>query len=210
MRSRTEWLAPGTVVQENVLICRVPRVWVGRSGWQLVMVAGRTCPREGIGAAQCVRQPVPAGHPPDQVRCVGRGHPGGGDEQRACRGSAQDRHRVGSRAEPGLGHPDHRDVELGVRTRAQAGPPVFMSFRMPEPAPGVGTMFLVSARTGPGKRSSRSRSVIGLRRARARVTAVMYWNNFFGTVRSRRAERHFLWRWQSSGECAAKFSRPEL
>ena len=33
---------------------------------------------------------------------------------------------------------------------------------------------LASARTGPGKRSSRSRSVIGLRRARARVTAVRY------------------------------------
>ena len=36
---------------------------------------------------------------------------------------AQDRHRVGSRAEPGLGHPDHREAELGVRTRTQAGRP---------------------------------------------------------------------------------------
>jgi hypothetical protein len=28
----------------------------------------------------------------------------------------------GSRAEPGLGHPDHRDAGLGVRVRIQAGP----------------------------------------------------------------------------------------
>jgi hypothetical protein len=32
----------------------------------------------------------------------------------------------------------------------------------------------------------------------------------FGTVRLRRAERHFLLRWLSSGECAAKFSGPAL
>lgn len=32
-----------------------------------------------------------------------------------------DRHRVGSGAEPGLGRPDHRDAERGVRVRAQAG-----------------------------------------------------------------------------------------
>ena len=31
-------------------------------------------------------------------------------EQRAHRGSAHDRQRMGSRAEPGLGHPDHRDA----------------------------------------------------------------------------------------------------
>jgi hypothetical protein len=29
---------------------------------------------------------------------------------------------VGGRGEPGLGDPDHRDAELGVRMRAQAGP----------------------------------------------------------------------------------------
>jgi hypothetical protein len=29
---------------------------------------------------------------------------------------------VGRGAEPGLGHPDDRDAELGVRVRAQAGP----------------------------------------------------------------------------------------
>jgi hypothetical protein len=29
---------------------------------------------------------------------------------------------VGRGAEPGLGHPDHRDAERGVRMRAQAGP----------------------------------------------------------------------------------------
>jgi hypothetical protein len=64
---------------------------------------------------------VPVGHAPDQVRRVGAGHPGRRDEQGAYRGSAPDRRRVGSRAEPGLGHPDHRDAELGVRMCAQAG-----------------------------------------------------------------------------------------
>ena len=33
-----------------------------------------------------------------------------------------DRHRVGSRAEPGLGPPNHRDAELGMRMRTQARP----------------------------------------------------------------------------------------
>ena len=65
----------------------------------------RPCPCEGVGAAQCVGQPVPAGHAPDQVRRVGCGQPPGGDEQRACRGSAHDRQGVGGGAEPGLGHP---------------------------------------------------------------------------------------------------------
>jgi hypothetical protein len=46
--------------------------------------------------------------------------------------------------------------------------------------------------------------------SRSARSAVMYWNSLFGTVRSRRAERHFLSRWLSSGECAAKFSRPQL
>ena len=49
------------------------------------------------------------------------GHPGRSDKQRAHRGSAQDRYCVGSHAEPGLGHPDHREAELGVRMRTQAG-----------------------------------------------------------------------------------------
>ena len=90
---------------------------LGRSIGLVVSHGGcaRPCAREGVGAAQCVGQPVPAGHAPDQVRRVSPGHPGRGDEQRASRGSAQDRHRVGRRAEPGFGHPDHRDAELGVR-----------------------------------------------------------------------------------------------
>lgn len=36
----------------------------------------RTCPREAIGAAQCVGQPVPASHAPHQVRYLGAGHLG--------------------------------------------------------------------------------------------------------------------------------------
>jgi hypothetical protein len=37
---------------------------------------GWTSPCEGIGTTQGVGQPVPAGHPPDQVCRVGCGHPG--------------------------------------------------------------------------------------------------------------------------------------
>jgi len=73
--------------------------------------------------AQRVGQPVPAGHMPDQVRGVDAGHPGGSDEQRARTDSAHDRHRVGSGAEPGLGYSDHRDAELGVRSRAHSACP---------------------------------------------------------------------------------------
>jgi hypothetical protein len=43
-----------------------------------------------------------------------------------------------------------------------------------------------------------------------RSPAVLYWNSPLGTVRWRRAERHLLRRWLSSGECAVKFSRPEV
>ena len=40
------------------------------------------CPHasEGVGAAQCVREPEVAGHPADQAGGLGRRHPGRGDE----------------------------------------------------------------------------------------------------------------------------------
>jgi hypothetical protein len=123
---------------------------VGHGGGRVVRTA---CSREGIGAAECVGQPVPAGHAPDQIRRISAGHPGRGDEQRASRGSAHDRHRVGRGAEPGLGHPDHRDAELGVRMRAQAGP---------EPAPGIRTVSWQQPARVRSNKSNRSRSVIGL------------------------------------------------
>jgi hypothetical protein len=69
------------------------------SAWSVGLAGGhgggRIWLREGVGAAQCIGRPVPAGHVAHEVRCVGCGHPGGGDEQRACRGSARGRHRVG-------------------------------------------------------------------------------------------------------------------
>ena len=68
------------------------------SAWSVGLAGGhgggRICAREGVGAAQCIGRPVPAGHVPHQVRCVGCGYPGGGDEQRAYRESAHGRHRV--------------------------------------------------------------------------------------------------------------------
>ena len=112
----------------------------GRAGGRSWWLRGWPCPGEGVGAAQGVGQPVPAGHAPDQVRCVGCGHPGRGDEQRAYGGSAQDRHRVGRGAELGLGHADHRDAELGVHVRAEAGPAagvqvgVAVDYQQAEPA----------------------------------------------------------------------------
>jgi hypothetical protein len=93
----------------NVRFCRISRVWVGRSGWRPSWCCGRSCAGEGVGVAQGVGHPVLAGHAADPLGRVCCGHPGRGDEQRACRGSVHDRHRVGRGAEPGLGHPDHWD-----------------------------------------------------------------------------------------------------
>jgi hypothetical protein len=103
--------------------CRVPRVCVGQPGWRPVMLAAVGPARaRGAGAAQRAGQPVPACHAPGQVRGVGGGHPGRGDEQRTHRGSPLNRHRAGSRAEPGRGHPGHRDAGLGVDVGAESGP----------------------------------------------------------------------------------------
>ena len=63
-----------------------------------------------------------SGHMPHQVRCFVAGHPGRGDKQWTHRGSAEHRLGMGSRAEGSLGHADHRDAELSVRMRTQAGP----------------------------------------------------------------------------------------
>jgi len=46
---------------------------------------GQTGACEGVGAAQGIGHPVPAGHVPDEVGGVGPGHPGGCDVQRAGR-----------------------------------------------------------------------------------------------------------------------------
>jgi hypothetical protein len=70
--------------RRNALSCRISCVWVGQSCWRPVMVAaGGPARARGVSAAWCVGQPVSAGHAPDQVRCVGAGYPGRGDEQRA-------------------------------------------------------------------------------------------------------------------------------
>jgi len=55
-----------------------------------------------------------------------------------------------------------------------------------------------------------SRTVAAQPTCAAQVAAVLYWNNPFGTIRWRRAERHFLSRWLSFGEYAAKFSSREV
>jgi hypothetical protein len=53
-----------------------------KSDGPLVMLtAGRTCPREGTGAEQCIGKPVPVGHARDLVRRVGAGAAGRSDEQ---------------------------------------------------------------------------------------------------------------------------------
>jgi hypothetical protein len=108
-RRRRHRNVPGRVLTANstyrlpratviILIC-ISRVWVGQSGSRYRPAMSRT--RSAASAA---------------------GHSGRGDEQRACRGSVQDRHGAGRGAERGFGHPDHRDAELGVRACAQAGP----------------------------------------------------------------------------------------
>ncbi len=86
----------------------------GRSWW--LWWAG---PCEGIGAAQGVGQPVPAGHVPDRVRRVGGGHSGRGDEQRAGGGSARDRHGASGLVQPRR-PPSSRDG--AVNTERQSAP----------------------------------------------------------------------------------------
>lgn len=76
---------------------------------------------EGVGVAQCVREPERAGHPADQAGGLVQRHPGSGDEQRPGRSAAQDLHRVGGGAEPRLSHADDRDAEGRVGVRSQAG-----------------------------------------------------------------------------------------
>ena len=113
----------GPVPMINVAVARLT-AHVRRPGGPAVghPDCGRPCPRESIGATQCIGQPAPSGHAPDQLRGVDCGHPGCTDEQRASRGSVKDRHRVGGRAQPGLGDPDHWNAEIGVRMRSPAGP----------------------------------------------------------------------------------------
>jgi hypothetical protein len=219
---------------------------------------GRTCPREGIGAAQCVGQPVPAGHAPDQVRASAAGIPAAVtnserpedprttgtawvavrnldlatpitgmpnsayaraprpgrpaveisvtiDHQQAHHPAQiiQDRAQRRQLAQVELARPvgrypgDHRGAfgqhvreggiggQDGCRPGA-AGPEVMHLhgsahaavrapaglhvLRMPEPAPGIRTVLWQLPARVRSNRSSRSRSVIGLRRARARVT----------------------------------------
>jgi hypothetical protein len=88
---------------------------------------GRVCPREGVGAAESVGQPVPAGHAPDQVRRVGCGHPGRGDEQRAHQGPANDGHLMVA-----VQNPDLATRPPGCRTRRAHARPGRVGRRDPD------------------------------------------------------------------------------
>jgi hypothetical protein len=87
------------------------------SAWSVGLAGGhgggRICPRGGVDA-QCIGRPVPVGRVPGRVCRVGCGYPGGGDEQRAYRGS---RGRRAGRRDAGLG------VSLGLLARALTGIP---------------------------------------------------------------------------------------
>ena len=101
---------------ELIRSCRVPRVRVGQSRWRPVMMAaGEPAPREGIGAAQCVGHPVLAAMRRTRSAASGAGIPAAVTNSERPEDPPPTGHRVGSRAEPGLGHPDHPDAELGVR-----------------------------------------------------------------------------------------------
>ena len=80
-------------------------------------------------SARRVGQPVPVGHTQDQIRGVRCGYRGCGDEQQAYRGFPLDCHRVGSCAEPGLGHPGCSPGPAGVHI-----------VRMPEPRASIETV----------------------------------------------------------------------
>jgi hypothetical protein len=85
---------PGADLQKFAA-CRLPAMLARaafRASAEVSWAGDRSCRLraawlcEGIGAAQRVGQPVQVGHVPDQVRRVGRGHPGTSDDQ-APRGS---------------------------------------------------------------------------------------------------------------------------
>jgi hypothetical protein len=138
----------------------------GQLGWRAVMAAGGSaCVR--VSARRCMGRPVTAGYVPGRVRRVGCGHLGGGDEQRACRGSAHGRRRAGGRMEPGPSRADHRDAGLGVWlgcSPALTGMPAIWPAgggvspaRSPSRAPQAGS--------GMSARSSGTRGIAGSPRA---------------------------------------------
>ena len=114
----------------NALICRLSRVCIVQLDWRSVMVAAGGPARAGVSArrsasgsgyrsASCrTRSGAAARGIPAALTNNGRPE----DPRRAGR-------RVGRRAEPGRGRPDHRDAESGVCTRAQAGPACWGSGR---------------------------------------------------------------------------------
>ena len=108
---------------------------------------GRVCSREGVSTAQCVGQPVPAGHAPRRRhRRPARLPP----RRRRCSGSARPRRRAhrtpGARRFPRL-----ENARTCTRRQDRA---------------------LAATRTGPQQRFNESRSVIGPCRARPRVAAL--------------------------------------
>ena len=155
---------------------RTPSIAAFRaSAWSVGLAGGhgcgQICLREGVGAAQCIGRPVPVGHVPGRVRRVSCGHPGGGGEQRAYRGSVHGRHRVGGRMEPGPDHAGHRDAGLGVwlglLARALAGMPAIWPAvggvspaRSPSGAPQAGSG--ASARSGGARRIAGSPRAVGV------------------------------------------------
>ena len=63
------------------------------------LASGLSVAGQGVGAAQGARHPVRAGHVADEAGGIGAGHSGGGDVQRAGRGSPQHRDGMGGGAE---------------------------------------------------------------------------------------------------------------
>ncbi len=133
----------------------------GQSCWQAVMAAG------GSACARCrggaVHRPAGTGrHVPGQVRRAGGGHPGGGDERRACQGSAHGGHRVGWLY--GTGTWPCRSP--GCWTRCLARPARRALTGMPATWPAVGGVSPAPSRapqagSGASARGSGARSIAG-------------------------------------------------
>jgi hypothetical protein len=142
----------------NTRICRIPPACVGQPGWRPVIVAAGWPIRARVPARRSASgSRYRPGVCCTQVRGVGGGHPGRGDKQRACRGSAQDRHRVGCRTEPGLGHRDHEMPNSACACAPRPGRPAGSRSAYPS----------MTSRPSP-PRSSRTAAAAGARAGRTR------------------------------------------
>jgi len=184
---------------------RVPRVSVRSAGLAAGHCGcGRTCPREGIGAAQSPGSRHLPGHALDQVCRLSAGHPGGGNEQRAYRGSRPG--RVGRQVQIGVAvdYPQAQSAQIvqdrghrdEIRLPSAASNTIRARFASPDSTPGGEPAPLVAhGHTGEGKRKEQGTCSIARpshREQFQRATLSVSQQPSLGGLRWRGRDRLFL------------------